>query len=66
MTNKQLIAEIRRAIERREEQEQRLCDEYIKLNPQDKKRRNRDKQLIDYAFMLIRLDVEQIERSIEK
>lgn len=63
MDNKRIIQEMLRAIENREEQERRLAADYIELNPSDEKRRTRDKQLILYAFMLARLDVQEIAKK---
>lgn len=60
------LYELLRAIERREGQEIRLCDEYCELNPEDAERRRRDRDLIKYAFMLMRLDINEYGRKVIK
>lgn len=58
------LYELLRAIERREDQEDRLCRQYCELNPEDAERRRRDRDLIKYAFMLIRLDINEYGRKV--
>lgn len=60
------LHELLRAIERREEQEDRLCNDYCELNPEDAKRRRRDRDLFRYALMLVRLDVNEYGRKAVK
>ena len=40
-------------IENLQREEKRYCEEYCKLNPADRKRRERDKDLVLYAYMRI-------------
>lgn len=40
-------------IENLQREEKRCCNEYCKLNPADKERRERDKDLVLYAYMRI-------------
>lgn len=58
------LHELLRAIERQEEQENRLCDDYCELFPEDAERRRRDRDLIQYAFMLVRLDINEYGRRV--
>ena len=58
------LYELLRAIERREEQEDRLCNDYCELNPEDAERRRRDRDLIRYALMLVRLDINEYVRKV--
>lgn len=40
-------------IENLQREEKRYCEEYCKLNPADRERRERDKDLVLYAYMRI-------------
>ena len=40
-------------IENLQREEKRYCEEYCKLNPEDKERRERDRDLVLYAYMRI-------------
>jgi hypothetical protein len=51
--------EIIRAIETVENSEKRYCNDYIKLNPADKSRRERDRDLILCGLMRARFEIEK-------
>lgn len=47
--------------------ENRLCDEYIKLNPQEDKRRRRDRDLVLYGLMRAHFEIERrFKNSLSK
>ena len=55
------------AIDNCEMTEKRLAADYIKLNPADKERRERDKKLILYAFMIARLECKkELNKTIKE
>lgn len=56
--------EIIRAIETVEENEKIYCNEYIKLNPGDKNRRERDRDLILSGLLRARYRIEKIFKDV--
>ena len=56
------LNEIMFALDDLEERECQMCDEYVKLNPQDKRRRENDRNLYRLAILQARYE---IKRRIE-
>ena len=50
-----------------EEREKELCRDYVKLNPQDKESRERDRDLIRLGLSMVRYEIEdRFKHSIKE
>lgn len=65
MTNRdrQLIL---RAIENCENRETQTCEEYAKLHPEHRKRREADRDMFLFATMMVRFEIERMIEEDEK
>ena len=52
-----------RAIENCEDREMRFCEEYSELNPGDRERRERDRDMFLLATMMVRCELDRLLKN---